>query len=139
MSAQVVVTSRGVNGLSRARDDLKRVDAAAAKELRIPALAAASLVAEEARTRAPVRSGALQRSIRGRGSQRGASVRAGNAKVPYAAVMEFGGTIPVRSHPQVRRLVQARPYLYPAIAAKSDEVIRVYEAGVATLLRAHGL
>jgi hypothetical protein len=83
-------------------------------------------------------------SIRPGGTQRAGYVAIGGARSPHAPVYEFGGTIPRRGqgastvakiqarHGSFEKAglaitrVRARPYLYPAIAAKTDEVVEFY-------------
>ncbi len=69
MTAVVTVNARGLKELRR---DLKRADRAIGKEFRQVWLAAARLVAAEAKTAAPGSSG---RAITGRATQRAAAVR----------------------------------------------------------------
>ena len=114
------------------------MDAALAKELTRAGRRAAALVAKDAKQRAPKRSGNLARSVRPRASAQRASVVAGNDKVPYARVIEFGGTIPVRGKSGKRRPVKKQPYLYPAIRAKSAEIAGSYQREVDEVVRKAG-
>lgn len=87
---------------------------------------AAEVVAKEARNRAPVQSGRggaipgggqLKASIRALGSQRRGEVAMGRARIPYAAVQEFGWP----GHNISKKLI-----VYGAVRAKRPEVIDTY-------------
>ena len=80
---------------------------------------AAEVVAKDARSRAPKLSGRLAKSIKAQASTRSAYVKAGTAaRVPYAAVQEFGWP---------GHNIEPQPFIYPAIAAKNDEVVEKYD------------
>lgn len=150
-----------VVGLSTLRRDLKKVDAELPKELALINRQAAEIVAEEAQRRAPkgIHQGSgrafrpIWRSIEARQQAGRAAISIGGARAPHAAVTEFGGHIPRRGRDKTlsalaqqrrssyRRVgftsltrVRAQPYLYPALAAKRDEVIRRYEDLIEQLL-----
>lgn len=84
------------------------------------------MVADEARERVPVRTGALRGTIRPARRARGATVRAGSRKVPYAGPVHFGW--PARN-------IDPQPFLYDAIDARRGEVIEAYRDRVDTLIR----
>lgn len=54
---------------------------------------AAALVVEDARGRAPVKTGALRESIKVSSTATFARVSEGSAKVPYAGFIDYGGTV----------------------------------------------
>ena len=89
----VSVRTVGLGALNRA---LGRID----KDLRKQSVAhlrdVAREVRDEARPMTPVRSGDLRRSLRYQASNRGASV---SSNLPYAPVVEWGGTIQPRGVP----------------------------------------
>ena|SRR5438093_5314066 len=121
----------------------------AAKELGKANKAAGQIVVMEARRRAPrgphEGSGKytpLSRGINASSSQTTVSVFAGGKRTPYAAAIEFGGTIPRRGfkglnrrgkrqaralHVGVLTHITARPYLRPAVQAKLADVVIAYE------------
>jgi hypothetical protein len=87
-----------------------------------------SIVADEAKSLAPVRSGALRDAIRaGRGKTK-AVVRAGFRSVPYAPVIHYGWA----DHG-----IEAQPYLLQALQNKRAEVIQVFEQGIRQLTDKH--
>ena len=86
-------------------------------------------VADTAKTLVPVRTGRLQKSIRGAGTKTFAAVRAGNNRVrgvPYAPVIHFGWA---------RRGIKPQPFLYEALDDRRQEVIEAYNAEVRSLVR----
>jgi phage gpG-like protein len=86
---------------------------------------AARTVATAAKGTAPVRTGRLAASIRGSGTKTGAIVRAGGARVPYAAIQEFGWP---------RHNIVGQPYLVPAARETEPDWRRAYEAAVKRIL-----
>lgn len=137
MTVEIKGLKELVAGLRKADRDLPKAVSKAHREI-------ARKVAAEARRRAPARSGRLRASIRPSGTARGASVRMGGAKVPYAGVQEFGGTVPVRAGLKGGRRRRIKPYvgplgssgpwwteehgyfLYPAARSQREEIIREY-------------
>lgn len=115
-----------VVGLRKFQAELKAINIAFPAKLRVANKKAAEIVAVEARSRAPVLSGRLRASIKASSGALSASVRAGSGEsTVYAPVQEFGW--PGHS-------IAPQPYLYPAIAAKQDEVIEVYEGEINNLM-----
>lgn len=89
-------------------------------------------VAGTAKTLVPVRSGRLQRSIRGSGTQTAARVKAGNNRksgataVPYGPPIHFGWSA---------RGIKRQMFLYEALDDRRQEVIDAYNAEVRRLIR----
>jgi hypothetical protein len=89
-------------------------------------------VAGTAKTKTPVRSGTLQRSVRGSGTKTAARVRAGNNRksgptsVPYAGRTHFGWPA-VGQRPQL--------FLYEALDDRRQAVIDQYNAEVRSIIR----
>lgn len=130
-----------VVGLRELRKSLKALsgDAAWHKQLRGAGLKAAEIVAVDARSRAPQRTGKLKRSIKARATQTGASVAMGGARVPYAPWVDYGGTIRPRGHPIRRTFIKTGRILYPALKAKRAEAIDAYERATHDVIEASGL
>lgn len=92
--------SINVLGLKELRKALRSIDKEKAKELRRAFNEVGEIIVDEARTRVPVRSGALRDSIRAVSTQREGRVLMGyEARVPYAGWIDFGGT---RGRPYVK-------------------------------------
>jgi len=92
----------------------------------------ADTVAGTAKTKVPVRSGRLQKSVRGRGTKTAARVMAGNnrksgpSSVPYAAPIHFGWA---------RRGIRPQPFLYEALDDRRQEVVDQYNGEVRSIIR----
>jgi hypothetical protein len=89
-------------------------------------------VAGTAKTKVPVRSGRLQRSIRGSGTKTAARIRAGNnrksgpSSVPYAAPIHFGWSA---------RGIKPKPFMYEALDDRRQEVVDAYNRQVREIIR----
>ena len=88
-------------------------------------------VAGTAKTKVPVRTGALKNSIRGFGGTAKAAVRAGNNRksrtgVPYAAPVHYGWG---------RRGIRPQPCLYEALDDRRQSVIDAYNDEVRRMIR----
>jgi hypothetical protein len=122
-----------VHGLRDFRRELRRAGEEFPRELRQTNLEAAEIVAKDARRRAPRgphlgggRVRPIVASIRALASQGRGQIAVGGASTPHGPVLEFGGTIPRRGGTGARTTVRAQPFLYPALAAKQDEVVEFY-------------
>lgn len=92
----------------------------------------ADSVAGTAKTLVPVKSGALQRSIRGSGTQASAIVRSGNNRKSGASAVPYGGPIHF-GWPE--RGIRPQPFLYEAIDNRRQEVIDAYNQQVTQIIR----
>ena len=100
------------------------------KDLREIHLAAAKIVEEVAREKVPVRSGRLKRTIRAGATRTKGTVQAGrNGSVPYAGPIHFGW--PARN-------IEAQPFIFDALDARKDQVVRQYEERVGQLVERVG-
>jgi hypothetical protein len=93
---------------------------------------ASELVVQDAKRRAPARSGALRNSIRATATANYARISEGSARVPYAGFIDYGGTVGrLRKQPGRKNTARnaTRPFirtgriLYPAFRAQRDGVI----------------
>lgn len=105
-----------VLGLNKAIRNIK-LAGVPAKEVSQAGKQAAEIVAREARTLVPVRTGALKGSIRTAAQQRRVVVRAGGARVPYANPIHWGW---------FRRGIKPNQFFSRAIAGKIDEIYKKY-------------
>lgn len=113
---------RAVRGTSR--DALVQVQAVTR--------AAAQIVATDARTLAPRKTGALQDSIRATTSGNKGIVR---SPLPYASVHEYGGVIRPKGSPlNIRR----SEFIGRAMERNQEKVMRSLETGFAAVARRHG-
>jgi HK97 gp10 family phage protein len=93
-------------------------------------LAAAKTIVPEAMRLAPVRSGALARSLRATATRTGGRVRAGGSTVPYAGPIHFGWPA---------RRIKPQPFVYEALDPRRDEVIDVYVKRLNELIEHYGI
>jgi len=116
-NGMIGVEVEGLKDLQRALRKAKDKDTA--KEIRKANKAAGQIVADEAKTVAPVASGKLAKSIGSQGGPSAAFVKAGTAKgVQYAGPIHFGWAA---------RGIPARPFIYEAYDKRQDEVRAAYE------------
>lgn len=108
------VEIEGLNKLLRA---LEKLDDEAKQSFKDVGGRVGRLVAEQAREEVPVRSGALQRTIRAANTGRGAKIRAGSARVPYAGPIHFGWRA---------RNIKPNNFLYRAVDKKVDVALDIY-------------
>lgn len=87
---------------------------------------AAELVARDARSLAPFRSGHLVGSIRSKATRTRAVVLAGSDAIPYAGVIHFGW--PAHG-------ISPQPFLYDAADDRTNEVIDLYNARIEQMIR----
>ncbi|MGJ9424729.1 HK97 gp10 family phage protein [Nesterenkonia halotolerans] len=99
--------------LRKAGDDLENIKAAHAQ--------AAAIVTAEAARRAPVRDGTLRDTVRGSGTKTMATVRAGFARVPYAAAIHWGWP---------SRGIKGQPFVSEAATAMESVWLPVYDQAV---------
>jgi hypothetical protein len=100
------------------------------KDLREIHLAAAKIVEEVARERVPVRTGRLRRTIKASATRTRGVVSAGrNGIVPYAGPIHFGW--PARN-------IEPQPFIYDALDARKDQIVRQYEERVGQLVERVG-
>jgi HK97 gp10 family phage protein len=130
-----VVNLRRIIGQFKAME--KVMDNGGLGEMKALFKSTGDIVANEAKARAPYKSGALMHSIRSSVALSDVKIRLGNAKTPYARVMEFGGTIP-RHNSSRRTLV--RPvnhdgyFFWPAFRAKRTEALQHFQQGFDALI-----
>lgn len=127
-----------VQGLKEFARALRRVDAAAAKQIRIVNNDAAGLVVDRARPKIPARTGRARASLRLRSTRTLVRVAAGGDRAPWYPWLDWGGrTGPGKS---VRRpFIQEGRYLYPTLREVSGEVRSAMEDGLARIAREAGL
>lgn len=116
-----------IEGAKELRSALRAMEKQWPRIMRDANKQAAEVVADEARRRAPLLTGRLKGSIKAGATQTAGYVKAGTpARVPYAAVQEFGW--PGHS-------IAPQPYIYPAIEARSSQVVDVYGKAVERITR----
>jgi hypothetical protein len=105
-----------VSGLNETIRTLKLIGVPA-KEISQAGAEAGEIVASEARSLVPVKTGALRSSIRVAKQQRRVIVRAGGSKVPYANPIHWGW---------FRRGILPNPFFSRALAGNIEEIFTRY-------------
>lgn len=119
-------------GLAELRRDLRRLNPEALKEIREALKDAAGLAARTASGLAPVRSGALSRSYQPFTRGNIAGVR---SNLPYAGVVEFGGTIRPRGTPITIRRYEP---IQRAVEQQRDQIVESLGDGIEDAARRTG-
>lgn len=113
-----------IEGLNKLLRALEKLDDAAKENLKDVGFRVGQFVAVQAREEVPVRSGALRGTIRPAKTARGAKIRAGSARVPYAGPIHFGW----RS-----RNIRPNQFLYRAVDKNVDRALDMYLEEVYTI------
>ena len=124
----MAVESIKVSGLNKLVRDLK-VIGVPAKEVSNAGYEAGQVVAQEARTLVPVKTGALRSTIRVAKQQRRIVVRAGSAKVPYANPIHWGW---------FRRNIMPNPFFSKALKLNIEEIYTRYFDNLDKLITKYG-
>lgn len=127
-----------IQGLAQFQRELKAIDKDLPKELKTAALAAAEVVATDARSRAESQGSVLAKSapsFKAAAEQRRAKITLGGPQYPFALGAEFGG----RGRPTTQQFLPHRGRqgyaVYPAIRGTREEFIQVYERALDQLTR----
>lgn len=127
-----------IEGLKEIQKKLRDLDPALAKELKQINLAVADMVADIARAEVPVRSGAARSTVKPKGEQRYAVIKAGGRKAPYYPLLDFGGTRGRESKP-FRPYIDGGRYIYPTVGRFHDKIVKEYVMALGQLLDKAGL
>lgn len=136
-----------VIGLKQLRRDLKRAERVdEMKQLRDGLKAAADVVAQEAKSRIPSRTGAARGSVRATAGGNRAFVVGGKARVPYYGWLDFGSRSPRAGNPRSMGPwaksgtgPSKGRFIYPAIDAKERQVAELVESALNRALNGLGL
>lgn len=133
---------------------MKAMDVDTPKMIKVVFNESAALVAEGARRRAPVKSGALRNSIRVASTTTMAQIREGGGGVPYAGFIDYGGTVGRARYTTAykfrKRTGQARVraprvfiptgrIMYPAFLAVEAQVREKMQQGLTQLAQSKGV
>lgn len=131
-----------VEGLAELRRALGGIDKSLPKRLRAKLVPIGKRVADRARSKMPKRTGRAAGSVSSGVSGNNVYVSTGKASVPYAAWLDFGGTLRPsgrRYNTQRRPLIPEGRYLYPAIKSSALETERSALAAFEDTARELGL
>jgi hypothetical protein len=134
----VAVDPIQITGLRELNKALKQVDADLPKQTRLALNEGAAIVADEARSKVPRRTGRAASTYRARSTRTAARVAIGGAKAKYVPWLDFGGrTGPDKSvH---RQFIKSGRYLFPALERKRPEVLAKLEKAVVAVVEGAGL
>lgn len=121
-----------VEGLNDLRRDLRKLEPAAVKEIRVVLKDAAQIVAAAARADAPRRTGRLADSIRATTSGSKGVVR---SPLPYANVQHWGGTIAPKGT-QIR--IKATEFITKNLERHADRVVDAIGDGIERAAQKNG-
>ena len=108
-----------IEGLSKLSRELKKLSADLPKELKTVSKDAAEIVASEARTIVPIRTGRLRSRIKAGATAKGGDVRVSG--LIYAKPIHFGWA---------RHHIRPNPFVYHALDSRRAEVIEKFRDGV---------
>lgn len=121
---------------------LKQADPELQKQLRRDLKKAADIVANEAKTRVPSRTGRAAASIRTGSNTKGAYIAGGGTNaVKYYGWLDFGSRTPKKQRGPWRGSgsgPHGGRFIYPALADRRDEVMGVVEDAVAKSIKEAG-
>ncbi len=121
-----------VVGLKQLLNDLDAIGAPAA-EIKAAGVEAGDIVASEARSLAPVKSGKLRATIKTAKLLRKVEVRAGNNRsVPYANPIHWGWFYDRDNF--VQKNIMPNPFLAKALGVTRNEVLKTYNDNIQKLL-----
>jgi hypothetical protein len=110
-----------VRGLRDYQKALRDIEPALGPELRKALNEVAEIVASDARSLVPARSGKARSSIKAGSSQRAAQIKVGGTKAPYFPWLDFGGRVG-RQKSVKRPFIQEGRYIYPTLRRRRDDV-----------------
>ena len=123
-----------VAGLKDFRRGLKRIDANAAKGLRLALNSVVDVLIGEVRPEIPTVTGAARGSLRAQSTQTAARLAVGGPRAPYYPWLDFGGKVGRRKS-VVRPFYRAGRYVYPTLARIQPDIeaaLLTAVSGVAT-------
>lgn len=111
-----------IEGLAGFRRALKKIDKDVDRELKVAMRTVTNTVRDRARTNAPIRSGALRKSIRTSVTNKRAAIY---SNVEYAAIQEYGGQV---GNGAIVERAKASHYMRRAVAESRGEGEAIWEA-----------
>ena len=127
-----------IENLKEIQAQLRALDPALAKELKEVNLYVADLVADSARAHVPSDSGTARSTVKAKGEQRYAVIRAGGKKAPYYPWLDFGGRRGDEKT-QSRPYVDGGRYIYPTVGRQRSKIVNEYVLMLGHLLDKAGL
>lgn len=127
-----------VQGLSEFSRNLRRLDADLPKALRIAFNQAAEVVAADARSGIPTKSGKAKASVKARSTRTAARIVGGGRRAPYYPWLDFGGKVG-RGRSVRRPFLSDGRYIYKAFYDNVDRLPDVLEEALLEVARSAGV
>lgn len=124
-----------ITGLRELNKALKQVDRDLPKGTRLALNEGAAVVAREASSHVPRRTGRAASTYRARSTRTASRVAIGGAKARYVPWLDFGGT----ANTAKRQFIKSGRYLFPALERKRPEVLAALEHAVVAVVEGSGL
>lgn len=131
MAKGVHISPRTVTEIKELMIDLRKFDLEAGKEARRAFNALAKVIAEDAKGRAKVKTGAMQKATKARVTSRGDAMIVNSNDA--ARMNEFGGRHPVFGDMDDWVNQEQAPFMFPAVAAHRDQFYRDAETVLDTI------
>jgi len=129
-----------VQGAKKLIRQINQLDNGLKQELKGVFIESAAIVYRRALPKVPVRSGRLKDTVRKSATTRQGSVKAGNAKVPYAGPIHFGWpNRPNYNKEWFGGPIAPNPFLYAALDERRDDVEFQFYKGLMKVARKAGL
>lgn len=127
-----------IEGLAEFRANLKAMDAALPRGLRVAFNQAADIVVADARPGIPTRSGKAKASVKARSTQAYVRIVGGGARVPYYPWLDFGGRIG-RNKSVRRPFYPEGRYIYKAFYRNRPRFVEILESSLVEVARGAGI
>jgi hypothetical protein len=128
-----------VGGLTALNKGLKAIDAGAPKQLRLALNSAANMLVDKAKPGIPAVTGAARGSVKAASTRTSARVKAGGARAPHFAWLDFGGEGKRRGRPPARTFIPGGRYIYPVLADIRPQIEAELNASIRAVIADAGL
>ncbi len=127
-----------IEGLRDFMRNLRALDQALPKALRLAGNEAAELVVDDARSRMPRRSGRAAKSVKARSTRTAVRIASGGARAPYVPWLDYGGKVGPNNS-VTRKFEPDGRYVYPAFRDNRERVDDAYRKALAAIARQAGI
>jgi hypothetical protein len=127
-----------VEGLAEFNRNLRNLDSDLPKALRLAHNEAASIVVDYAKPRVPKRTGRAAGTVKAKSTRTESRVSGGSKRAPWYPWLDFGGKVGINKSVS-RPFYSDGRYLYPALAARRDEIQEALESALIDVARQAGV
>ena len=127
-----------IEGLREFMRNLRDMDQALPKALRLAGNEAAAVVVDDARSRMPRRSGRAVKSVKARSTRTAVRIAAGSKAAPYVPWLDYGGKVGPNNSVE-RKFEPDGRYVYPAFRDNRERVDDAYRNALRTIARQAGI